>query len=289
MRERGAGSRRRVDRARGRPQGPSRGPRTPFGSDERSTDWIFGIHPVREALESGRPLAVVQRAREVGDGRVHEVVRLAEARGVAVVRVPRVQLDRLAGIHTHQGIAAQTSPVVVSTLAETLAETSRETDRFWVVLDGVTDDGNAGSLVRSAVALGATAVLVPATGGVRPHAGLARCSSGAASRIRWVRLTHPASELAELRASGFRLYGAVVTNGRAAVDTDRHGDRVLLLGSEERGLRPAVEELLDARLTIPTTIAMPSLNVAAAGAILLAALGNVAPRPARESRCGPDT
>ncbi len=276
---------RAVSRVRPHDDRASRGPHEKV----RSEDWIFGIHPVREALESGRPLAVVQRAREIGDGRLHEVVRLAEARGIAVVRVPRAQLDRLAGFHTHQGIAAQSSPVPVATLGDAVEQTSGQSNRLWLMLDGVTDEGNAGSLVRSAVALGATAVVVPATGGVRPHGGLVRCSSGAANRIRWIRVSHAARELAELRAGGFRLLGAVMTRGRMPLPGDRQGDRLLIVGSEERGLKPAIEELLDVRLSVPTTAAMPALNVAAAGAILLAALGDVAPAPVRESPCAPDT
>lgn len=246
------------------------------------TGWIFGIHPVREAIESGRPIAVVHRAREVGDGRLQEVVRLAEDRGIGVVRVPRAQLDRLTGIHSHQGIAAQCSPVQIWTLSEALEASRGERDRLWLMLDGVTDEGNAGSLVRSAVALGASAVLAPSTGSVRPHAGLDRCSSGALSSIRWVSLPQPVEALGILRRNGFRLLGAVVDNGRSPARADRCGDRVLIVGSEERGLRRPVEELLDERLSIRTRAAMPSLNVSAAGAILLHELGG--PSPARVPR-----
>ncbi len=246
------------------------------------TEWIVGIHPVTEAIESGRPIAVVHRAREVGDGRLQAVVRLAEERGIGVVRVPRAQLDRLGGIHSHQGIAAQCSPVPIWTLAAALEATQGQRDRLWLMLDGVTDEGNAGSLVRSAVALGASAVLSPATGSVRPHAGLHRCSSGALSAIRWVSLPNPVEALAQLRLEGFRLLGAVVENGRPPSRADRVGDRVLILGSEERGLRAAVEERLDGRLSISTSAAMPSLNVSAAGAILLHDLR--APSPGRGPR-----
>lgn len=234
------------------------------------TEWIVGIHPVTEAIESGRPIAVVHRAREVGDGRLQTVVRLAEERGIGVVRVPRAQLDRLGGIHSHQGIAAQCSPVPIWTLTAALEVTQgQREDRLWLMLDGVTDEGNAGSLVRSAVALGASAVLSPATGSARPHAGLHRCSSGALSAIRWVSLPNPVEALEQLRLDGFRLLGAVVENGRPPSRADRVGDRLLILGSEERGIRPSVEERLDGRLSISTTVAMPSLNVSAAGAILL--------------------
>jgi 23S rRNA (guanosine2251-2'-O)-methyltransferase len=242
------------------------------GASRGDAEWIFGIHPVRQAIESGRSIAVIQRAREVGDGRLQEVVRLAEARGIGVIRVPRAQLDRLAGFHAHQGIAAQCSPVRILTLSEALEASCDERDRLWMMLDGVTDEGNAGSLVRSALALGASAVLAPSSGSVRPHAGLDRCSSGALSVIRWISLVQPADQLASLRRAGFRLLGAVVENGRRPARADCFGDRVLILGSEERGLRPAIEEMLDVRLAIRTSQAMPSLNVAAAGAILLDAL-----------------
>lgn len=263
-------------------RGPAHAPRLPRGAGNgddrrrhgsRAEGWIFGIHPVRQAIESGRPIAVIHRAREVGDGRIQEVIRVAEGRGIGVVRVPRAQLDRLAGVHSHQGIAAQCSAVVVLTLSEALEASRGERDRLWLMLDGVTDEGNAGSLVRSAVALGASAVLVPTSGSVRPHAGLDRCASGALCAIRWVGLPQPAEQLTRLRLEGFRLLGAVVKSGRPPRPADRSGDRVLVLGSEERGLRPTIEPLLDVRLSIRTSPAMASLNVSAAGAILLHALG----------------
>ncbi len=251
---------------------------------EPAEQWIFGIHPVREALESGRHLAVVWRAREVGDARVNEVTRLAESLGAAVVRVPRERLDQVARGRGHQGIAAQASPVALLTLDEALVETAGERDRLWLMLDGITDEGNAGSLVRSAAALGASAILIPAAGGVRPHAGLARCSSGAIDRVSWIRLSHPAEQLSQLRQQRFRLLGGVVTGGRGPVDGDRRGDRVLILGSEERGIRPPIDAILDVRLSIQTRPAMPSLNVAAAGAILLSWLAGPAPGTSRPRR-----
>ena len=236
-------------------------------------DWIFGIHAVTSALESGRPVAVVHRAREARDRRLTEVVRLARDRGVEVVRVPRSRLDALAR-GRHQGIAARVSPVGLLDLDALLAATAdRGGRRLLLALDRVTDEGNAGALIRSAAVLGADAVLLGGKGGARPGAGLARTSSGTLDRIPLGVAARLPEALRALAGTGFRILGAVVEGGEPPGASDRAGDRVLVLGSESRGLSPAVVELLDRRLTIPTRDGMPSLNVAAAGAILLAWAG----------------
>jgi len=140
-----------------------------------------------------------------------------------------------------------------------------------VWLAGVADPGNVGTLVRSAVALGADWVAL-GPGSADPYQPRAtRAAMGATFAIPLLEGVR-GEDLAS--REGFRVVAAVVDGGRPPWDTNLRGPIVIALGSEREGLGPGLAQLgaglAIARVTIPQSSGAESLNVAAAGAILLA-------------------
>jgi 23S rRNA (guanosine2251-2'-O)-methyltransferase len=142
-----------------------------------------------------------------------------------------------------------------------------------LVLDGVQDPQNLGALVRSAHVLGAHGVVVPKDRAAHVTPSVVKASAGATEHVAIALVTNLARALEELKAAGVWTVGAVVEpggdEGAAPWEVDLAAPTALVLGAEGAGVRPLVARGCDLRVRIPMAGRVASLNVAAAGAILL--------------------
>jgi RNA methyltransferase, TrmH family len=215
---------------------------------------------VAEALELGAPVEDIFVADE---SRSAHLVSRAEERGSRVHVVTDAVLDSICDTVTPQGIAA-----IVGWEPRSVADLLTGTPLV-LVMASVRDPGNAGTLVRSALAAGATGVVV-ARGAVDPlHPKTVRASAGAIFRIPILRDEELSLVLAELRRSGVVIVGADAGSETAPDDVDLSGSVALVLGNESWGLPEEVRSEVDATVGIPMPGPAESLNVAIAGSILL--------------------
>jgi len=165
----------------------------------------------------------------------------------------------------HQGILVEMAEFEQSSLTEI------KKNDFIVVLDGLTDVGNIGAIVRSAYALGADAVIAA---GVKQlnFAAIARTSSGAMLDMPFMIAANILDTFNELQQLGFTFYGASM-DGENVQELTFDAKRVLVLGSEGKGLSKKVIAKLDHRVSIEMKHAFDSLNVSAAAAILIHRMG----------------
>jgi 23S rRNA (guanosine2251-2'-O)-methyltransferase len=165
----------------------------------------------------------------------------------------------------HQGILLEMEPLESFSLMEI------KHSNFIIVLDGLTDVGNIGAIVRSAYALGADAIIAT---GVRQLniPAIVRSSSGAMLDMPFL-ITHNILDvLHELKQVGFRMYGAAM-EGNPIQEMFFAPQRVLVLGSEGKGISKKVRGRLDTLVSIEMKHAFDSLNVSAAAAILIHRMG----------------
>lgn len=165
----------------------------------------------------------------------------------------------------HQGILVEMDEFEQASLDE-IKDSS-----FVVVLDGLTDVGNIGAIVRSAYALGADSVVVSGVKQIN-FASIARSSSGALLDMPLM-LTHNVLDLFnELGQLGFTFYGASM-EGKNIQDIEFDKKRVLVLGSEGKGISKRLTTKLNKKVSIEMKHAFDSLNVSAAAAILIHRMG----------------
>lgn len=214
---------------------------------------------VLEALSSQAEIHDVFVHEEVDDAELEEALAL---RSMTPWIVGRDVIDSLSDTVTPQGAVAVASAPTVG------LEILRGSDLSLVLAD-VRDPGNAGSLVRSAAAGGAGAVVF-AHGSVDPlHPKVVRSAAGALFRVPLVR-SAPLSEAARvLRAEGIQIVGADARADTQMYAADLHSPCALLLGNEAWGLSVEAEAEVDRLVRIPMPGPVESLNVATAGAILL--------------------
>ena len=250
-------------------------------------EMIYGVHPVLEALQSGRrDVERILVSREGSGAGLAELLRGARQAGVPVTHLPREVLARKAGARAlHQGVAAVVSPVGYAD-ADTICRTAVERRGLLVVIDGVSDPGNLGAVVRTAAAAGACGVILGGEGTVGVTPIVAKASAGAVERIPIARELHLRRRLLALKEVGF-LVAALDSRGTVEWDrADLTPPLVVLAGGEGSGLRKGLLEAADVRVRIPISDAVESLNVSVAVAVVLfesvrrgRALGSSVPGP----------
>lgn len=239
------------------------------GSD---TEWVAGRNAVAEAVRAQVPTQTIYVAEGAGrDERLREVFSAAAERGLAVLEVPRLELDRLTDGAVHQGIAARVPAYDYAHPDDLLAAAHDAGESALIVaLDGVTDPRNLGAVVRSAAGFGAHGVVVPERRAAGMTAGAWKASAGAAARIPVARATNLTRQLRSYASAGLMIAGLAADGEVALPDLVlADGPLVLVVGSEDRGLSRLVSETCDVRVSIPMSSRMESLNAGVATGIAL--------------------
>jgi 23S rRNA (guanosine2251-2'-O)-methyltransferase len=233
---------------------------------------LYGVHPVLEALqEERRHIRQVLISAQRRGAEVQRIIALAQRRGIPVVTVERAQLHQLLGHSAHQGVVALTEPHVYQPWAEIITSIIATSGPHTLLcLDSVTDVGNFAALIRSAVAFGVHAIIVPRHDAVPLTPAVAKRSAGAIERMSIVRVVNIVRALDELKQHGFWVYGADIRAALTIAQVAWPERVVLVLGAESGGIRRLVRERCDSLVRIPMHAGTNSLNVAAAGAIVLA-------------------
>ncbi|MBI3118943.1 MAG: RNA methyltransferase, partial [Candidatus Hydrogenedentes bacterium] len=192
-----------------------------------------------EALRAGKRPA--RKLFLLRGGQGLEEIRAA-AGAVLVEELPRPELDRLTEATQHQGAVLWADPLPVQELREWLA---RAKDGPVVVLDEVEDPQNFGAIIRSAAALGASAVLFGKDRAAPLSTAAVKAAAGAAEYVDLVQVTNIARALEQLRAAGHWITGLDAAGDRLLWELDFRGRIALVVGSEGKGMRRLVREKCD--------------------------------------------
>ena len=228
---------------------------------------LAGRNPIREALKAGRPMEKLLVASGDLSGTGREIVRLAKEAGVVVQQVDRARLDQI--YPAHQGMLAYVAAVPYTPLEDILeAARAKGEDPFLVVLDGITDPHNLGSIIRSAECAGAHGVIVPErrAAGLSPAA--AKAAAGALNHMPIARVKNLNRTLEQLKAEGVWIIGTAM-HGEDAMTADLTGPIALVIGSEGDGISKLTREKCDRTVSLPIRGHIDSLNASVAAGILM--------------------
>lgn len=239
-------------------------------SETTSTDLLYGLHPVLEALRAkdcGLHRIYLEQGRR---GRVvDEILGLAKARHVPVAFEAREGLDRRAGTARHQGAVGVAAAKAYLSLDDLLESISGLDAPLLLVLDGIEDPHNLGAILRTAEAAGAQGVILPTRRAVGLTATVAKVSAGAVEHLSVARVVNLAQAIERLKEARFWIYGLDAKGTRGYAEVDYRGPVALVVGGEGRGLRPLVAGRCDGTVRIPMRGKVESLNVSVATAIVL--------------------
>ena len=157
--------------------------------------FVFGVHPVNEALDAGKDLDSVLVIRSSTNDRLNKLLGRIRAAGVPIKMVPREKLNAIT-LKNHQGVVAFLSPITYQPLDEiVLGAFERGESPVLIAADGITDVRNLGAIARSAECFGAHALIVPEKGSASINDGAIKSSSGALLRLPVCRVSKIATSL----------------------------------------------------------------------------------------------
>lgn len=236
---------------------------------------IIGRNAVREAVRSGRSIDKILVTKEI-DGSLREIINLARDNNIRVDSVVREKLDELCmpfghGQKTgnHQGIVAMVPGVEYCEIADILNFAKEKGEKpFIIILDGIEDPHNLGSIIRSAVCAGAHGIIIPRRRAVSVTAAACKASAGAVEYAHIARVANIANAIARLKDEGLWIAGADMS-GTAMTSARMEGALALVIGSEGDGIGRLVKEKCDFLVSIPMFGQIDSLNAAVAAAVLM--------------------
>ena len=227
---------------------------------------IYGIHPVLEALRTGRVIALHMSDRR--DARTAEILRLAAERGTPVQRVPTAALNQATkGAAVHQGVMAELTEPRESSVSDLVREAAAAP--LLVVLDGVEDPQNFGAILRTADAAGADGVVHQTRRAAPLSAAAAKASAGAIAHVKITAVVNIVRAVEELKAAGVWTVGLAGGAPHRYDTVDLTLPTALVVGAEGTGLRRLVRERCDWLVSIPMRGAVESLNVSVAVGVAL--------------------
>lgn len=237
--------------------------------ENKKSQYLFGIHPVMEAVRAGKKFDKVLLKHGLDGLQARELMELMQQNGIMYQFVPIEKLNR--EVHgAHQGVIAYIEQIDYVELEDMVSNALASSGHpLVVILDGVSDVRNLGAIARSLECAGGSGIIVPAKGGAAINADAVKASAGALMRIDTCKVPNLKYAAYYLQQSGFRLIAATEKTDRMMYEADMTGPIAIIMGSEGKGISKPMLDLADERVAIPMSGEISSLNVSVASAIMM--------------------
>jgi len=241
------------------------------GEDEQEReDRIEGKNPVMEALRSDRPVNKVYIEKDNDDPILARIASMARGKDIPVQYVDRRKLDAMSLTRVHQGVILEAAVKEYVEVDDILGIASRRgEDPFIVILDGITDTNNFGSIIRSAECAGVHGIIIPKRRSATLNATVAKVAAGAEEYVAIARVPNLSQTIRELKKKGIWIAGADPAGEKAYYEAGLNGPIALVIGSEGEGISRLVREECDFFVSIPMKGKISSLNAGVAAALLM--------------------
>lgn len=237
--------------------------------EEQQLQYLFGMHPVMEAVRAGKKFDKVLLKQGMDGPQFRELLDLLRKNGIQFQFVPAERLNR-AVRGAHQGVIAYISKidyVPYEELIDTALSTSR--NPMIIILDGVSDVRNLGAIARTLECAGGQGIILPAKGGAAINAEAIKASAGALMRLSVARVPNLRLAVYYLKQSGFKIISVTEKVSRLIYEADMTGPCAFIMGSEGKGISQGMLDLSDEKAAIPMSGEIASLNVSAAASVVM--------------------
>ena len=227
---------------------------------------IEGKNAVRECINSGKTIEKIMMQNGID---AKDILSLAKERGIKVQFVSKPALDDLSVTKKHQGIIALTTDFVYSSINDILnLAKSKNEDAFILLLDGVEDPHNLGSILRAAECAGVHGIIIPKDRAVGVNETVVKVSAGASERVKVAKVTNLNRAIEELKQQNIFVYTADM-DGDNMYRTNLRGNIALIVGSEGFGVSKLTKKLADGVISIPMYGKINSLNASVSSGLVV--------------------
>ena len=232
---------------------------------------LYGFHPVYEALRADRrTFYEIYISKQTHTKRIERIRSKADRKNILLKKVSPAKLQSVGGTVSHQGVMARVTAYPLVDTADLLgAVLPGARSPFFLLLDHIVDPHNLGAIIRTAVCAGIDGVIIPKDRSAFPTPAVSRISAGALEHMRVAQVNNLARFIETLKDENVWIVGLDQNAGQPIYGTDLSGAAGLVVGGEEKGIRPLVKKKCDFLISIPQSGPVGSLNASVAGAIAI--------------------
>jgi 23S rRNA (guanosine2251-2'-O)-methyltransferase len=232
---------------------------------------IYGIHPLNEALESYHlQFQKILIGTQKPHPPIQPILDLANRRHIPVVFTTKEILEQMAHGGLHQNVVGILKEIPYVDIGEILSHWKKEDKKaLLLILDGIQDPQNFGSLVRTALGCGVQGLIIPKDRAVGITPTVVKVSAGAAAHLPIARVVNIAATIDTLKKEGIWVYGASGEAKELIYYLDLNIDLAIVIGAEGKGIRPLVKKRCDRLFSIPMEGPLSSFNASVSGGMIL--------------------
>lgn len=233
-------------------------------------DQVEGRNSVTELLKSGKDINKLYVQKGEKHGSINEIIKLAKQNKVVITELDRAKLDQMSESHNHQGVIAIVPPYEYCDVDEILEYAkSKNESPFILILDGIEDPHNLGSIIRTAECSGVHGIIIPKRRSVQVNATVNKTSSGAAQYVKVARVNNLTETIKYLKENDVWIYGTDIEGKCYYNEQKYNGGVAIVIGSEGFGMSRLVKENCDFLVKIPMVGKINSLNASVSAGILM--------------------
>jgi 23S rRNA (guanosine2251-2'-O)-methyltransferase len=232
---------------------------------------IFGIHPVQEALKSSHVrIEKILVGTRTPNPPLQAILGLADKMKIPMTFTSRESLGELTKGGVHQNVVGFVKETPYADLGEIFSVWKKEGAKsLFLILDGIQDPQNFGSLIRTALGCGAHGIIIPKDRSVGITSGVVKASAGAAAYLPIARVVNIAATVDLFKKEGIWVYGASGEAKDLIYQLDLTMDLAIVIGAEAKGIRPLVKKKCDRLFSIPMKGPLSSFNASVSGGMIL--------------------
>jgi 23S rRNA (guanosine2251-2'-O)-methyltransferase len=235
----------------------------------KKSSLVIGKNAVIEALRTGKALDRIYLSNKVSGDIFNQIKNLATQNHIPINHVPVEKLNSF-NVENHEGCVALISKIQYQDLQQVISWVVEKGEApLFLILDGITDVRNIGGIARTAFCTGVQAIIIPDRGIGALNEDAVLTSAGALEQIPICRVNSLMKAVDELHLNGIKVLASEMTASAKVYDMDFKEPVAIVMGSEEKGIYPALMKVCDEKFKIPMAGNFESLNVSVATGMIL--------------------
>ena len=233
-------------------------------------DQVEGRNAVLELLESGKDINKIFVEKGEKHGSIHKIIAMAKERRIIIVEKEKRQMQEMAQNQNYQGVIAIVPPFEYCEIEDILEEAEkRNEDPFVLILDGIEDPHNLGSIIRTAETSGVHGIISPKRRAAAVNSTVAKTSAGAVEYMKIARVTNISDAIDKLKRAGLWICGTDINTEKYYYNQDLTGPIGIVIGNEGSGMSEKVRKNCDFLVKIPMKGKVTSLNASVSTGIVI--------------------
>lgn len=233
-------------------------------------DQVEGRNSVLELLQSGKDINKIFITRGERHGSINKIIAIAKERKVMVVEKDKKQMNQMAQNENYQGVIAIVPPFEYCEIEDILEEAKNRNEApFVLILDGIEDPHNLGSIIRTAETAGVHGIIIPKRRAASVNSTVNKVSAGAVQYMKIARVINITDAIEKLKAQGLWICGTDINTDKYYYNQDLTGPLGIVIGNEGAGISEKVKKNCDFLVKIPMKGKVTSLNASVSTGIIV--------------------